>query len=191
MSGADVDPFADHDTALFDQATASHDGDLFVAALHADYAATWTAEPSDQIPPVWDEAASARLAEMMPDPGVGVDAVLLGGSAQSPTRWPPNCGEKACPGSCVRSTRAAGYWGGVSFWISSSRGWRTPLRPTLRARSAKAWHREQRHRTELARGGAGRRGGARLGPRARPRPSSWRWCGPGWRSRCGSRSPAM
>lgn len=43
MSGADVDPFADHDTALFDQATASHDGDLFVAALHADYAATWTA----------------------------------------------------------------------------------------------------------------------------------------------------
>ncbi len=125
MSGADVDPFADHDTALFDQATASHDGDLFVAALHADYAATWTAEPSDQIPPVWDEAASARLAEMMPDPGSVWMRCCWAGPRSRRTRWPPNCGEKACPGSCVRSTRAAGYWGGASFWISSSRGWRT------------------------------------------------------------------
>lgn len=44
-----VDPFAEDDTALFDQATASHDGDPFVAALHADYAAPRRGRPNRRI----------------------------------------------------------------------------------------------------------------------------------------------
>jgi hypothetical protein len=79
-----VDPFAVDPAAFSDQTIAPYDADSFVAALDSDYIATWTAEPADHVPPVWDDAASARLAEMTPHPGAGVDAVLLGESAESP-----------------------------------------------------------------------------------------------------------
>jgi len=72
-----VDPFADHTPAV-------NDDDSYAAALHADYTATWTSDLSDHTAPVWDGAASARLADLMPHPGAGVDAALLGGFAQSP-----------------------------------------------------------------------------------------------------------
>ena len=62
----------------FDEPTA-HD-DSFVTALDTDYVATWAAEPADHLPPVWDDATSARLAELTPHPAAGVAAVLLGGS---------------------------------------------------------------------------------------------------------------
>jgi len=93
-----ADPFADDHAALSDETTAPHDADSFVAALDTDYLATWTADPADHVPPVWDDAASARLAEMTPHPGAGVDAVLMGESAQSPGSIAVRLWQESLPG---------------------------------------------------------------------------------------------
>jgi hypothetical protein len=93
-----VDPFAVDSAALSDQTIAPYDADSFVAALDSDYSATWTAEPADHMPPVWDDAASARLADMTPHPGAGVDAVLLGESALSPESMAAELWHESLPG---------------------------------------------------------------------------------------------
>jgi hypothetical protein len=90
------DPFADdgaradgldhpHDAASLPDETPAHDDHpTFVDALRADYTATWTADPADHNPPVRDAATSDLLAQLAPQPGGGVDDVLLGESRQSP-----------------------------------------------------------------------------------------------------------
>ena len=93
-----TDPFAVDQAAFSDQTTAPYDADSFVAALDSDYIATWTAEPADHAQPVWDDAVSARLAEMTPHPGAGVDAVLLGESAESPESLAAELWQESLPG---------------------------------------------------------------------------------------------
>jgi hypothetical protein len=66
--------------------------------LDSDYSATWTAEPADHVPPVWDDAAAARLAEMTPHPGPGLDEVLLGESARSQESMAAELWHESLPG---------------------------------------------------------------------------------------------
>jgi hypothetical protein len=100
LMGPAIDPFAAQEphTEIGDplhpgpplpDETAIPDDDAFAQALATDYTATWTAEPADHSPPVFDPQTSARLADLAPQPSGGVDVALAPHSqgAQAAALW--------------------------------------------------------------------------------------------------------